>query len=284
MIHEADPQSRRVVITISHVVSVCPYVRAYAPGPVSNLAHQNKFQVKIVIVTSGTVGLAEWIIDSSLFSLGFFQPAGPLIRPAPPSVTSSLTSSTSVAGLTITPSAPPTATVQPTVVSSASSKPAKNSSTSPVKPTTQATTEPPTIPPPQQPTVLNQPYHSFPYPYPNTYIPYPPPPPAHMPYPSTPNSQPTYPYTPSTYSHHEFRPQYPFFPPQGHYYLAAPAIPYQPGGTPATGSTTEASQLALASVPQFYGGIPAQAYTATAAGRVVAPVLALGLFCLVSLS
>ena len=49
LIHEADPQSRQVVITISS----CYFQES---------AKQNHFQVRIVIATGGTVGLAEWII------------------------------------------------------------------------------------------------------------------------------------------------------------------------------------------------------------------------------
>ena len=59
LIHEADPQSRPVVITIfTHVVR--PYVPTF-----QNLTKQNNFQVRIVIATGWTVGLAEWIIDDT---------------------------------------------------------------------------------------------------------------------------------------------------------------------------------------------------------------------------
>ena len=59
LIHEADPESRPVVITISHVVSFRPYVTF------QDLAKQNKLQARIVIATGRTAGLAEWINDST---------------------------------------------------------------------------------------------------------------------------------------------------------------------------------------------------------------------------
>ena len=59
LIHEADPKSRPVMITIfAHVF--CTSVRA-----LQNLAKQNNSQVRIVIATGGTEGLAEWIIDDT---------------------------------------------------------------------------------------------------------------------------------------------------------------------------------------------------------------------------
>ena len=67
MIHEADPQSRPVVITIfTH--NVCPYVR-----PVTyfqNLAKRNRFQM-IAIAIGGIVGLAEGIINDTHILLNF---------------------------------------------------------------------------------------------------------------------------------------------------------------------------------------------------------------------
>ena len=53
MIHEADPQSRPVVIS-----TCCLYVRP----TFQNLAKQKKVQARKVIATDGAVGLAEWII------------------------------------------------------------------------------------------------------------------------------------------------------------------------------------------------------------------------------
>ena len=53
LIHEADPQSRPVL-------SVRPSVPIF-----QNLTKQNNFQVRIVIATGWTVGLAEWIIDGT---------------------------------------------------------------------------------------------------------------------------------------------------------------------------------------------------------------------------
>ena len=44
----------------SHVVSVRPSVPNFKYP-----AKQNNFQVRIVIATGGTVGLVEWIIDST---------------------------------------------------------------------------------------------------------------------------------------------------------------------------------------------------------------------------
>ena len=55
-----DPRSRPAVITIFAGV-VFPSVRPSVPT-FQNLAKQNNFQVRIVIATGRTVGLAEWII------------------------------------------------------------------------------------------------------------------------------------------------------------------------------------------------------------------------------
>ena len=55
LFHESDPQSQPVVITIFARV-VCPSVR-----PLFKIS-QNQVQVRIVITTGGTVGLARWII------------------------------------------------------------------------------------------------------------------------------------------------------------------------------------------------------------------------------
>ena len=59
LIHEADPQSRPIVITIFERV-VRPSVLTF-----QNLAKQNNFQARIVMATDRTVGLAEWIIDGT---------------------------------------------------------------------------------------------------------------------------------------------------------------------------------------------------------------------------
>ena len=58
LILEDDPQSRLVVITI--------FTRVVRTSPLLKIS-QNKtvHQVKIVIATGGTVGLAEWIIDNT---------------------------------------------------------------------------------------------------------------------------------------------------------------------------------------------------------------------------
>ena len=58
LIHVADPQSRSVVITI-FARGVCKSVPTF-----QNLVSQNNFQVNATDGT-GTVGLAEWIIDDS---------------------------------------------------------------------------------------------------------------------------------------------------------------------------------------------------------------------------
>ena len=56
--HEADPQSGPVVITI--------YTCGDRPWPLFKISQkQNNFQVTVVIATSSTVGLAEWIIDDT---------------------------------------------------------------------------------------------------------------------------------------------------------------------------------------------------------------------------
>ena len=56
LIHEANTQSRPVSIPITF----------------QNLAKQNEFQVRIVIVSGGNVGLAKWIIDDT-HVLSFLQ-------------------------------------------------------------------------------------------------------------------------------------------------------------------------------------------------------------------
>ena len=64
LIHEANPQSRPVVIIVSaHVVrsSVRPSVRPSIPT-----FHKTKqFQAKTMFATGETVGPAEWIIDDT---------------------------------------------------------------------------------------------------------------------------------------------------------------------------------------------------------------------------
>ena len=60
LIHKAGPQSRPVVITI-FARGVCPSVR-----PHFSKSHKKTHrQVRIVIATGRTVGLAEWIIDGT---------------------------------------------------------------------------------------------------------------------------------------------------------------------------------------------------------------------------
>ena len=54
LIHEADPQSRPVVIIVS------AHVR---PSPL--FTKRNKLQAKTMFATGETVGLAEWIIDDT---------------------------------------------------------------------------------------------------------------------------------------------------------------------------------------------------------------------------
>ena len=65
LIHKADPQSWPEVITIFARV-VCTSVLPYILPTYRNRTEQNTFQVKIVIATGGTVGLAWWIIDCTL--------------------------------------------------------------------------------------------------------------------------------------------------------------------------------------------------------------------------
>ena len=63
LIHEADPLSRSVVITIFESV-VCIRLTFRTSVPIfQNLAKQNNFQARIVVATGEAVGLAEWIID-----------------------------------------------------------------------------------------------------------------------------------------------------------------------------------------------------------------------------
>ena len=69
LIHEADPQPRPVVITVfTHGIT-----------NFQNLAKQNNFQLRLVIITDGTVSLAEGIIDDThvlfLLSLKAFYAA-----------------------------------------------------------------------------------------------------------------------------------------------------------------------------------------------------------------
>ena len=63
MIHSADLQSRLVVIIVfTHVVrtSVRTCVSTF-----QNVTKQNKFQVKTILATGESVGLAKWIIDNT---------------------------------------------------------------------------------------------------------------------------------------------------------------------------------------------------------------------------
>ena len=116
----------------------------------------------------------EFRFSAAAAAAGFYQPAGPLIRP---SESSSPPPSTQ-------PQAPPTATVQPTVVSSASEGPSKKSS-APVKPNAaqpqqqqpqqpQQTAQPTQLPQPQQyPYVATSAGYPYPYGIPpgHTYLP-----------------------------------------------------------------------------------------------------------------
>ena len=62
LIHEADPQSRSVVVCSSF----------------QNLTKQNNFQARIVISIGGTVSVAVWIIDGTHVLSFLFYLAGPL--------------------------------------------------------------------------------------------------------------------------------------------------------------------------------------------------------------
>ena len=65
LIHEADPQSRPVVLIVfAHVVR--PYVR---PSVRPHFSKQNKFQAKTMIATCETVDLDEWIINDTCLVL-----------------------------------------------------------------------------------------------------------------------------------------------------------------------------------------------------------------------
>ena len=68
-----DPQGRPTVkVSCDHYYHTwCPYLRPVTN--LQNLAKQNKFHVRIVIVIDGTVGLAEGIIDGTnvLYPLSF---------------------------------------------------------------------------------------------------------------------------------------------------------------------------------------------------------------------
>ena len=72
LIHEADPKSQPVVITIL-TRGVCPSVRLSLTF--HNIENLTKFHVRIVIATGGTVSLAEKIIDNTnvLCSLNFIH-------------------------------------------------------------------------------------------------------------------------------------------------------------------------------------------------------------------
>ena len=70
LIHSADPQSRSVVIIV-FVGAVRPSVPTF-----QNLAEQNKIQLKTMLTTGDTVGVAEWIIDDTWLVLSFFVTIG----------------------------------------------------------------------------------------------------------------------------------------------------------------------------------------------------------------
>ena len=61
LFHEADPQSRPVVITI-FARFVCTSVRPSPLFKISQNKTKQKVQARIVIATGGTLGLGEWII------------------------------------------------------------------------------------------------------------------------------------------------------------------------------------------------------------------------------
>ena len=75
LIHSADPQTRPVVIIVFIHGSVRPSVLTF-----QNIAKQNKCRVKIMIATSGTLGLAEGIIDDTCLVSIFFCFAALLLR------------------------------------------------------------------------------------------------------------------------------------------------------------------------------------------------------------
>ena len=57
LIHEADPQTRPVVIIV--------YAHVARPSVSPHFSKQNKFQAKAMFANGETVGLAEWIIDDT---------------------------------------------------------------------------------------------------------------------------------------------------------------------------------------------------------------------------
>ena len=73
LIHEADPKSLPVVVTI-FTRGVCSFVPTF-----QILANQNNVQVS---ATGGTVGLAEWIIDGTHFLFGLKSKGCTLYRHA----------------------------------------------------------------------------------------------------------------------------------------------------------------------------------------------------------
>ena len=69
LIHEADPQSRPVVIIVfAHVVRL--YVRTSVHP---HFSKQNKFQENTMFVTGETVGLVGWIIDDACLVYPIFM-------------------------------------------------------------------------------------------------------------------------------------------------------------------------------------------------------------------
>ena len=58
LIHEADPQSQPVVITIFACV-VCPSVR---PFPLFKISQNKQLSSENSDLTGGTIGLSEWIV------------------------------------------------------------------------------------------------------------------------------------------------------------------------------------------------------------------------------
>ena len=71
LIHEAEPQSRPGVITIS-ASGVCTSVR-----PNFSKSHKKHFQIRRVTVSGKTVGLAEWIINVTCLVDFFTRPFYP---------------------------------------------------------------------------------------------------------------------------------------------------------------------------------------------------------------
>jgi hypothetical protein len=237
----------------------------------------------------------------SSLSAGFYQPAGPLIRPS----SSSTPPQPASAHVPMT-QAPPTATVQPTVVSYSTTSSSSNrrqsrdeassssrkGGSSPLKPTPQQQQQQQQLPPvahPQQPTAAYAypgapPTAAYHYPY-GAHIPYPdgtatvvppPPPPFATAIPTYPPPPPNGVMAPPDYVRQQMAHQMAYPTAQPYYFAPAGAsatAPY-PGTQVALPGAMPPSAAAAS---YYYGGYSAYPYAAAAPGRLIGtPVLALG--------